>query len=221
MTFRSIPKRVARERMVAEFFGDDDLALLRTLLVEYGATAGAARDRSTTIAWHAMVFATPSATRAVSKANRATLHELSKGLEAIRDARKSLDPELSVKISQTLANDPAAKAAWIRLGRDAEALSKPLKKFEDQYRGAKPSDDAASRFLVTTANEWRAATGLWPVEARAETPSSRPPKAPLYEMVRKLVSKAATEYGLTTATASLTPNRFVEAIKAAKKSAAK
>lgn len=212
----------ARARWVSERFQQSDLARLKAALVEFGATPTGANKACVAIAWHAMVLAAPSPERTASKVNRAMLRKLISGLKAVSDARKALDPEVSVRFSLALESDPGARSAWSRIAVDADTVEKQLEKFANQYRGAKPTADEAIGFLVIAVSEWHKATGRWPAQARAVTPASRPPKAPLYDLLDKLLAHASDENGRSKAQrAWLTPNRFIEAIKAAKKSAAK
>lgn len=220
MRFR-VPAKEARRRMVAACLSDDDLKALREALVACDATQSAADEASVLIAWHAMVFVAPSETRSPSKVSRSTLEGMVGGIKTALKAKQALDPEISVAFSASMATDRPAKIAWTRLEKDLTALLPSLEKFTAQYRGKKPSNDSAIEFWMNAAKAWKAATGRWPVEARAETPNSRPPKSPLYKLVRELVEHAAAQYGLPSDSSLLTPNQFVEAIKAAKRSAAK
>lgn len=214
------PAAEARRNWVIEAIGEQRLTLTQQALVAAGATASDAERGAVEIAWLTVVYGAAHDGRSPSRDARQSLAAMSQALIDFLERSRQLDWRVALRFSEYLKSaDPIAWEAWSALEHDAAAVQSRLLSFTSTFRGQKPKDTHARDLIGKAAQVWKDATGQWPLVARDQTMPTKPPVAPLYSLIRDLVKEASRELppeASSVLMTALTPNRFVEAVKAAK-----
>ncbi|MBL8549247.1 MAG: hypothetical protein JNJ73_04635 [Hyphomonadaceae bacterium] len=173
------------------------------------------------IAWRAAVYASPKLSVNPAKSNQRALKSMVTALQRFQEARAKLDGHTNLALDDWLRQSGPDVHRPRLLDDAVHFWSEGIGSFAAKYTGAKPANDAANKFFFASVLDWREGTGAWPLQVlEPDEKGGTKPKAELYGLLRKLVLHASANHSASPNKELLdciSGNRFIDAIKAAKK----